>query len=126
MKVALGNIGKETPDGFVRRINAFLRDIERAFNRVPEVVRSTYSVALNFAAPGAVPGVTTQSTTIEGAEVGDTVLVGAPIATPAGFIGPFAYVSAADTVIVLWAQLSGAPADPDGAGGDYQLDLWRH
>ncbi len=107
------------------RIQRLVSDIERAFEKLPENTRLSYTVSLDFSAPGAVPGITTQTVTVDGVEVGDCVVVAASIATPAGFLPPRAEVSAADTVIVYWAQLTGAPADPDGAGADYSLEVWR-
>lgn len=121
MKVNLGNFDTAHPE--VARLG---RAVEQAFVRVPENVRRTYAVTLNFAAPGAVPGYTDQVVAIDGVELGDTVLVGAPVASPAGFLPPMGFVSAADQVTVRWAQLSGAAADPDGGGGTYQIDVWRH
>lgn len=114
------------PPSDLPQLAAFARDIELAFGRVEEKIRLTYAVTLNFAAPGAVPGFTDQSVTIAGVEVGDTVKVGAPITPPAGFLPPVGFVSAANTVVVRWTQLSGAAADPDGAGGVYNVDVWRH
>lgn len=122
MKVTLGRILEVTTE----RIQRLVADIERAFEKIPENVRRSYDVTLNFAAPGAVPGITTQSVTIEGVELGDTIIVAASIATPAGFMPPRAEVSAANTVIVSWAQLTGVAADPDGAGATYTIDCWRH
>lgn len=127
MNISLGTIASAVGlDDLVSRLRRMMRDIELAFAKVPENVRQTYDVTLNFSAPGAVPGVTEQTVTIQGVEVGDAVLVGAPVAAPAGFIGPFAYVSTADTVKVVWPQLSGVAADPDGAGGMYRIVVWRH
>jgi hypothetical protein len=123
MKISLGIISDDPGPGRLQRL---LRDIERAFDRLPVLFRQGYEVTLDFSAPGAVPGYTEETVTIEGVEFGDTVIVGAPNARPTGFIGPFAEVSAADTVTVYWVQLSGAAADPDGAGGTYRIDVWRH
>lgn len=122
MKASLGRVLEVTPE----RIQRLAADLERAFDKIPENVRRTYDVTLNFAAPGAVPGVTSQTVTIDGVEVGDTVLVGAPNAAPAGFLPPVAEVTAANTVKVHWFQFSGAAADPDGVGGVYKIDVWRH
>lgn len=121
MKVSLGRVTELTTTALQR----FARDIERAFDRVDES-RQTYEVALNFAAPGAVPGLTTQTVTIDGVKLGDAVQVAASIAVPAGFLPPRAAVTAADTVTVYWAQLTGAPADPDGSGATYIIDVLRH
>ena len=122
MKISLGRITELS----IARLSQLIGDIERAFMLVPENTRRTYSIPLNFAAPGAVPGLTSQSVTVKGVELGDTVLVGASIAIPAGFSGPVAHVSAPDTITVQWLQLSGAAANPDGSGATYTLDVWRH
>lgn len=80
---------------------------------------------LNFAAPGAVPGKTDQVVTLTGARLGDIVEVAAPIAIGANYsFGGF--VSATDQVTLRYWQLTGAAADPDGAGGSYRVALWRH
>ena len=100
--------------------------VKSAFARVANWNRIDASVSLNFAAPGAVPGVTDQTVTMTGAEFGDTVLVGCSITTPAGFLPPIGFVSAADTVTIRWVQLTGAAANPDGGGATYQIDLFRH
>jgi len=100
--------------------------IAQAFARVQNWQRIETSTTLDFVAPGGVPGVTDQNVTLAGAEFGDTVLVGCSITTPAGFLPPIGFVSAADTVTLRWAQLSGVAADPDGAGAIYQIDVWRH
>jgi len=127
MKIAFGSIVRldNWPD-LVRRLNELMRNIERAFDRVPEDARRVYEKTLNFAAPGAVPGVTEQTVTIDGVEVGDTVVVGSPVAVPAGFVPPVGYVSATDTVKIVWLQVSGVAADPDGGGGLYRINVWRH
>lgn len=103
-----------------------LGQVKNAFARVANWNRIEASVSLNFAAPGAVPGVTDQTVTMAGAELGDTVLVGCSITTPAGFLPPIGFVSAADTITVRWVQLTGVAANPDGAGATYQVDVWRH
>jgi len=80
---------------------------------------------LDYAAPGAVPGSPADQTiTVAGAAIGDKVTVSAPVTLPAGFMLQ-AFVSAADTVSVRWTQVSGAAADPDGAGGIYRVDVWK-
>lgn len=122
MKISLGRIAEVT----VARISQLAGDVERAFLMVPENVRRTYNVSLNFSAPATVPGFTSQATTVKGVELGDTVVVAASIAPPAGFLAPVAHVSAADTVTVRWLQVTGAAADPDGAGATYTLDIFRH
>lgn len=103
-----------------------LTKISDAFTQIQNWSRIEASVSLNFAAPGAVPGVTDQNVTMTGAEFGDTVLVGCSITTPAGFLPPIGFVSAADTVTVRWVQITGAAANPDGGGATYQIDVWRH
>jgi hypothetical protein len=102
------------------------REIEQAFENVPENNRRTYEKTLDFAAPAAVPGLTSEVVAIDGVELGDVVHVGAPVATPAGFTPPWGEVTAENEVTIHWLQHSGAPADPDGAGGNYRIDVWRH
>ena len=121
MKINLGRI----LDINQARIQRLVSDIERAFGQMPENTRLSYTVTLNFSAPGAVPGITSQNVTVDGVELGDVVAVAAPIAVPAGFLPPVAEVSAADTITVRWAQITGVAADPDGAGADYSLEIWR-
>lgn len=122
MKIILG----KCLDVTTARIGRLISDIERAFSGIPEYTLRTYSATLNFAAPGAVPGITSQTVTIDGVELGDTVMVAAPITAPAGFLPPVGEVTAANTVKVHWLQFSGAAADPDGSGGSYTIDVWRH
>lgn len=122
MKIYLGRV----PEIGVASLQRLIASIERAFERIPENTRLTYSVTLNFSAPGAVPGFTSQNVTITGVEMGDTVTVAASITAPAGFMPPVAFVSAADTVTVRWLQVTGAAADPDGAGATYTIDVFRH
>lgn len=81
---------------------------------------------LNFAAPVLVPGKTDQIVTLSGARIGDTVIVAPPLAVSANYVPPLGFVSAADQVTIRWWQLIGAAEDPDGAGGNYRVDLWRH
>ena len=115
------------PESYSRSTwQGILGQIAGAFARVANWTRIEASVVLNFAAPGAVPGVTDQNVTMAGAELGDTVLVGCSITTPAGFLPPIGFVSAADTVTLRWVQITGVAADPDAAGATYQIDLWRH
>mgnify|MGYP001559470377 CR=1 FL=1 len=122
MKTNLGKFVEVT----ATRLNQLVRELEQIFDRIPDPVRKTYSTTLNFAAPGAVPGVSAQSVTITGIEMGDTVVASASIAVPAGFIPLMAEVSAADTVSLKWVQISGVAADPDGAGATYRIDVFRH
>lgn len=117
---------KNTLEDLVDALNRFGHDVEDALESVPENERLTHDVELDFSSPGAVPGITSEAVTIDGVELGDTVLVGASIAVPAGFLPPRAAVTAANTVTVYWSQLTGAAADPDGAGATYTLDIWRH
>lgn len=123
MNADLGPAPEEYERGAMQRI---LNRIAQAFGRVQNVRRFETSTTLNFAAPGAVPGVTDQNVTLTGVEFGDTVLVGCSITAPAGFLPPIGWVSAANTVTVRWVQLTGVAADPDGAGATYQIDVWRH
>lgn len=83
------------------------------------------TATLNFAAPTAVPGSADQTITVTGASLGNTVTVGAPVTVGANYLLT-AFVSAANTVTVRWTQISGAAADPDGAGGTYRVDVWQH
>jgi len=127
MNISLGTLGDRMEGtALVQRLRRVMRDIELSFSRIPDNVRLVYEKTLNFAAPGAVPGITEQTVTVEGVELGDTVVVGSPVAVPAGFLPPLGYVSAAGTLKVVWIQVSGAPADPDGAGGLYRFNIWRH
>lgn len=121
MKVNLGQV----KDATVERIRLLVKDLEHAFARAAEGTRHAYSVTLDFAAPLAVPGRTSQTVTLDGVEVGDIVNVGAPVAAPAGFMPPVGEVTAANTVKVHWLQFSGAAANPDGSGGAYNIDVWR-
>lgn len=123
MNADLGQAPNEYSRSAMQQVLNRIRD---AFGRVQNVRRIETSAALNFAAPGAVPGVTDQNVTLTGAEFGDIVVVGCSITTPAGFLPPIGFVSAANTITVRWAQLTGAAADPDGAGATYQIDVWRH
>lgn len=123
MKISLGKALEAYAPSWMNRL---IDDVESAFARVPPDVRVSRAVTLNFAAPGAVPGYTDQVVGFDGAEFGDTVLVGAPVVPPAGFLPPVGFVSAANQVTVRWLQISGAAANPDGGGGSYSIDLWRH
>lgn len=123
MKITLGTF----PEEYDRvRLIRMARDVEIAFERVEAGIRRTYAVTLNFAAPGAVPGFTDQVVSVSDVEMSDTVIVGAPVAPPAGFLPPVGFVSAANQITVRWAQLAGAAADPDGGGGTYNIDVFRH
>lgn len=122
MNLGLGKVTEVT----VARIQRMVGELEKAFALIPEPADLTYDVTLNFAAPVGVPGVTQQTVTIDGVELGDTVRVGAPAAAPAGFLPPVGEVTAANTVRVTWFQFSGVAADPDGAGGTYKIDVKRH
>ena len=84
------------------------------------------SAILNFAAPGAVPGLTAALTiAVPGVAVGDRVEVGASVVPPANFLLPQAWVSAAGTVSVAWFQFAGGAADPDGAGATYSVKVTK-
>lgn len=126
MKINLGNFFPGSMEELIQRLIEFARDLEDAFDDVAENVRITHDVELDFSAPAAVPGITSKSVTIDGVELGDTVLVAASIAVPAGFMPPRAAVTAADTVTVYWEQVTGAAADPDSTSATYTLDIWRH
>lgn len=122
MKISLGRI----VDVSLARITRLVGDIERAFERIPEDVRRTYSASLNFSAPASVPGFTSLTVNIQGVEMGDTVVVGCSITAPAGFMPPIGFVSADGVVTVRWLQVTGAAANPDGAGATYTIDVFRH
>jgi hypothetical protein len=123
MKLNLGPINRVD----LQALQRLASDLERAFEPFPQLesLHRSYEATLNFSAPGAVPGITSQTVSIEGARVGDIVVVGAPVAAPAGFLPPVGEVTADDTVKVHWLQFSGAAADPDGGGGTYNIDLYR-
>lgn len=112
--------------GTPQNIQTLVRDLERSFGMIPENSRRAYSVTLDFSAPASVPGFTSQNVSIEGVELGDTVIVAASSDVPAGFMPPVGFVSADGVVTVRWLQVTGAAADPDGAGATYTIDLWRH
>ncbi len=83
------------------------------------------TATLDFGAPLAVPGSVDLTITVPGASLGDTVTVGAPVTAGSDYILT-AFVSAADMVTVRWTQIAGVAADPDGAGGAYRADVWKH
>ena len=70
------------------------------------------TASLTFTAPGAVPGESPagSTVTVTGARAGDTVQVTPPGAVPTGFVAPYGWVSANDTVTVVWMQVAGAAA----------------
>jgi hypothetical protein len=75
------------------------------------------TASLTFSAPGAVPGESAAgaTVTVTGARAGDTVQVTAPGAISTGFVAPYGWVSANDTVTVVWMQVAGtAAAAPSG------------
>jgi hypothetical protein len=84
------------------------------------------SFSINFGVMASTP--TCQDSagqTLTGAALGDTLVVSADIALPS-YTTLQAFVSAADIVVVRWCQMDGAPADPDGAGANYRVDVWKH
>ncbi len=136
MKLNLPHFG-DVFDGDMMR--ACIRLIEQAFAKIriddriiigggTAIVKHLSATAsLNFAAPGAVPGICAVKTiAVPGAAMGDTVVVSALIGPPAGFVPPIGWVSATDVVTVTWFQLTGVAADPDGAGTTYRADVWKH
>ena len=123
MNVNIGSAPSEYNRSFWQMI---LGQIATAFASVQNWQRIEASVSLNFAAPGAVPGFSDQTVSMDGVEFGDTVLVGCSITVPAGFLPPMGFVSAANQITIRWTQLTGAAADPDGAGALYQVDVWKH
>lgn len=83
------------------------------------------SSSLTFAAPSSVPGVTSQSTTMTGALLGDTCIVAAPF--DLGGQPLACYVQSGSVVVVVFTQLTGAAIAPNGgAAANYRIDLWRH
>ena len=117
---------------------AFRQSLERAFLKAfgqggelligrGQLIRAHLSqtFTLNFAAPGAVPGKTDQVVVLTGARLGDIVEVAAPIAIGANYSFE-GFVNATDQVTLRYWQFTGAAADPDGAGGNYRVALWRH
>jgi hypothetical protein len=83
------------------------------------------TATLNFGVPAAVPGDVSLTIAVTGAAFGDTVTIGAPLTVPANYTLT-GFVSAAATVTIRWTQHAGAAADPDGAGGTYRVDVWKH
>jgi len=110
----------------VSPMNQLIKRIEQEFEKVNDYLRLSVEETLNFSAPATVPGVTDQTVTIDGVEMGDTVLVGCSIVPPTGFMPPVGFVSAANTVTVRWLQVTEAAADPDSTGAIYYIDVWRH
>lgn len=92
---------------------------------VPVKRQLSATATLNFGAPGAVPGSVDLNITVTGAALGDTVTIGSPVAVGANYILT-GFVSAVNTVTIRWTQIAGAAADPDGAGGIYRVDVWKH
>lgn len=97
-------------------------------NTEANVVRVLGATAtLNFAAAGAVPGCSADKTiTVTGASPGDVVTVGPVYTIAAGVQLGQPWVSANDTVSLRFCQFSGAPIDPDGAGGTYRVSVWKY
>jgi hypothetical protein len=138
VNVDLPDVGEDAPvEPRVLRVwrERLVSALKRSFPQGGELVigngqkiRAHFSQTynLNFAAPAAVPGKTDQTVTLTGARIGDTVVVAAPLAVGANFAPPMGFVAANDQVTIRWWQLTGAAADPDGAGGFYRVDLWRH
>lgn len=83
------------------------------------------TASLNASAPASVPGCSGDLGVSIDSAVGDVATVAAPVALPAGF-SLSVYVGAANSAFIRWCQLSGEPADPDGAGGDYRVTVVRH
>ncbi|MBI5744410.1 MAG: hypothetical protein HY952_07660, partial [Elusimicrobia bacterium] len=84
------------------------------------------SFPLDFGTVGAVPEcMDSAGQTITGAALGDTVVVSADIPLPLQY-SLSGYVSVADTVKVRWCQFANAATDPDGAGANYRVDVWKH
>lgn len=83
------------------------------------IIKGQVTVDLASVASAAV---TEKSLTITGAALGDTVIMTAPAAgLTAGLVICGAYVSAADTVKVRVANLSGGTVDEDSGTWEYAL-----
>ncbi|MEY4745250.1 MAG: Pelagibacter phage [Candidatus Parcubacteria bacterium] len=92
----------------------------------PILKHLSLQASLDLLAPGSVPGCAESgSITLTGANLGDTSFASMNIPLPAN-VTLTSYVSGSDTVRVRACQLSGAPADPDGAGTQYRIDVWKH
>ena len=80
---------------------------------------------INFDGPSHIPQSLDRTVVVKGAAWGDTVAVGAPVSVGADYLLT-AFVSGPDAVTIRWTQLAGAPSDPDGPGGLYRVDVWKH
>lgn len=81
-------------------------------------------VSLDFGIPSRVPQNLDFIVPVKGAALGDPVTVGAPVPVGGTYLLT-AFVSGSDEVTIRWTQLSGAPSDPDGAGGVYRVGVWK-
>lgn len=81
---------------------------------VGAVAPLTATATLNFASTATGAVATALTVTVTGAAVGDKVVLGAPSTLEAGLIA-FGFVSAADTVSIRLANLSGGTVDPASA-----------
>lgn len=86
----------------------------------------TGSASLNFGAPSVSPGTAVQIMTVTGAAVGDPVVCSTPVTAPNTLFVFWAAVTSANTVSLHWVQIDQAAVDPDGAGGTYRCDVWKH
>ncbi|MFI5305245.1 MAG: glycosyl hydrolase family 28-related protein [Nitrospiria bacterium] len=80
---------------------------------------------LKFPAPHKVPGNIDLVIALAGVDFGDTVTVGSPVSVGENYILT-AFVSAPNKVTIRWTQIAGSPEPPDGAGGIYRADVWKH
>ena len=92
----------------------------------PAITRHLSATAsVDFGAPSHIPQSLDHTVSVKGAALGDTVTVGAPVTVGADYLLT-AFVSGPDFVTIRWTQLSGTPSDPDGPGGVYRVDVWKH
>lgn len=123
---ALGRMLRELVNSLDKAFGALRLEDRLSIGGGEYIVKHLSKTAtLNFAAPGGVPGSVDLTIAAPGAAFGDTVTVAAPLAVGADYVLT-GFVSAADTVTVRWTQVAGAAADPDGAGGTYRVDIWKH
>lgn len=85
---------------------------------------STTSGVIDF---GSIAAQTTAAidVAVSGAAVGDTVVV-TPFGGLSGGIMYNALISASNTVAIRLANITAGPIDPDGAGLNWRIDIWKH
>lgn len=116
------SIGDRSGTGYLTN---FLDNLQIGLGGSKITKHLTVTGALNFSASSSVPGSVDLTIAATGAALGDTVTVGSPVTVGADYILT-AFVSAANVVTVRWTQIAGVGADPDGAGGTYRVDVWKH